>query len=119
VKISVENGGKSISWIYNGKKVLKCYQNILMGYEVLPDDTGVLILEPYVDVGSKNAVIFNFNGCEYWRLPYPSELGEGICFDRVGSNAGELKVFAIVSNRDFGLTVDWKNRTYNSVFAAR
>lgn len=119
MRVKIENGGTKICWQHQGKEICKQYQNTMMGYECLPDGEGILILEPYQEVGANNAVIFNADGSERWRLPYTEESGNGVCFDRVGLTQGKLKVIAIIGNRDVGFIVDWENCCYSNIAAAR
>jgi len=117
--IEISNSGKRVSWRDGVNEVSKDYDSTVMGYEVLPDAAGVLILEPYEIVGKNNAVIYSLDGSEYWRLPYTGKTGQGICFDRSGLRNGELTVFTVVSNRDVGVKVDWRHKEYSDVFSAR
>lgn len=119
MQITIENNGERICWQYQGSKVCKQYNNTIMGYECLPDGSGIVILEPYQEAGPNNAIIYNADGSERWRLPYTKESGKGVFFDRVGMTLGKLKVIAIVDNRDVGFTVDWDNCCYLNVSAAR
>ncbi len=119
MQVTIEKNGRRICWSYQGRQICKQYGHTLLGYECLPDDTGILVLEPHQEAGSNNAVIFNADGSERWRLPYTKKSGEGIFFDRVGVTQGKLKVIAIVGNRDVGFVVDWINCCYLSISAAR
>jgi len=119
MNITVGSGGKEISWDYNGKTISKSYSEILMGYEILPDNAGVLLLEPSSEVGPENAVIYDLVGSQRWRLPFPKDLGVGICFDRVGLSAGQLVVVGIVNGRDVKFEVDYNNLKYIDVAATR
>lgn len=119
MQVTIEKNGERICWLYQGQRTCKQYGHVLLGYECLPDNTGILVLEPYQEAGSNNAVIFNTDGSERWRLPYTKESGTGVFFDRVGMTQGKLKVIAIVDNRDVGFVVDWKNCCYLSISVAR
>ncbi len=90
-----------------------------MDYEILPNNSGIIVLEPYEEVGPNNAVIYNIDGTVRWKLPYPKETSSGICFDRVGFSKGELNVIAVIKNRDVGFIVDWENYKYKEIFSAR
>lgn len=90
-----------------------------MGYELLPDNSGIILLESYTVVGNRNAVIINLNGTERWRLEYTRESGEGKLFDRVGLSNGELIAIAIISNRDVLFSIDYNNCKYNKISATR
>jgi len=113
------SGGKEIRWDYAGTIVIKSYSDILMGYEILPDDTGIVLLEPTSVAGSENAVIYNSDGSLRWRLPFPKDLGAGICFDRAGISGGQLVVIGIMNGRDVKFEVDYDNLKYFDVSAAR
>lgn len=119
MNIVIGSGGKEISWAYAGTIVSKSYSDILMGYEILPDDTGIILLEPTSAADSENAVIYNSDGSLRWRLPLPKDLGWGICFDRVGISGGQLVVIGIVNGRDVKFEVDYNNLKYLDVSAAR
>lgn len=119
MNVTVALGGKEVSWSYAGNVVRKTYPEILMGYEVLPDDLGLVLLEPVSVVGAENAVIYNIDGTLRWRLPFPQDIGTGICFDRVGISDGQLVVVGIVSGRDVKFIVDYEHSKYLDVSATR
>jgi hypothetical protein len=119
MNVVIGSGGKEISWDYAGATVSKSYSEILMGYEILPDNTGIILLEPTAVAGSENAVIYNSDGSLRWRLPFPKDLGWGLCFDRVGISGGQLVVIGIVNNRDVKFEVDYDNLKYLDVSAVR
>ncbi len=119
MNVTVEDSGCTISWKYNGRPLKKKYNEPLMGYEILPDNSGILLLEPHNIVGNKNAVIYDLDGSERWRLNYTKESGEGQLFDRVGLSNGELIVVAIISNRDVLFVLDINACNYLRVSTTR
>ncbi|MCW8932603.1 MAG: hypothetical protein OQL19_20510 [Gammaproteobacteria bacterium] len=119
MKISIKNSGKKICWEINSQQTCKEYKSTIMGYEVLPENYGIIILEPYEDVGPNNAIIYNLDGTLRWKLPYTKESDTGICFDRIGFSNGKLTIIAIIKNRDVGFIVDWKNCKYLDIFSSR
>lgn len=119
MNVTVGNGGKEVSWNNNGKIIKKTYSSALMGYEVLPDETGVILLEPLLESGPENAVIFNLDGTKRWRLPFPPNLGQGVVFDRVGISQGKLIVIGIINGRDVRFEVDHNALKYADYAASR
>lgn len=119
MKIFVEDYGKKICWVNNSVSRCKEYINLIMGYEILPDGSGFIVLEPYQDAGKNNAVIYNIDGTERWRLPFTNKSGEGVYFDRVGIVEGELNVIAIIDNRDVGFIVDYNKNEYKNIYSSR
>ena len=119
MNIKIGSGGKEISWDYGGKKVKKSYSDVLMGYEILPDDSGIVLLEPVTQVGAENAVIYNTDGTQRWRLPFPPDIGTGLLFDQVGMSAGELIVIGIVNGRDIKFLVDYTKLEYQNIILTR
>ena len=119
MNITIGSSGKEISWDNKGQVVKKSYTDTLMGYEILPDDSGIILLEPASVVGSENAVIYNKDGSKRWRLPFPSGLGKGFVFDRVGISQGKLVVIGIVSGRDVRFEIDYKALKFIDYSASR
>lgn len=115
MNVAIGNSGKEISWGTQSPITKKQYSDTLMGYEVLPDNSGILLLEPYKQVGPENAVIYNNDGSERWRLPFPKNLGNGLLFDRVGISDNELIVIGIINGRDVRFSVDFTNLTYTDI----
>jgi len=115
MNITVSDGGKEIAWDWNGSTVKKKYSDILMGYEVLPDKAGIILLEPASQVGTENAVIYNIDGTQQWRLQFPSGVGVGLLFDRVGVSSGDLVVIGAMNGRDVKFTIDYNNSKYYDI----
>jgi len=119
MNITVVAGGKCIYWDFNGQVVKKTYSESLIGYEILPDESGIVLLEPISEAGSENAVIYNLDGSKRWRLKFPSDLSQGIIFDRVGVSNGKLIVIGIVDGRDVRFEVDYNGLRYINYTAER
>ncbi len=119
MNIVVSDGGREISWDWNDSAVKKKYIDILMGYEILPDNSGIILLEPASQVGPENAVIYNIDGTQRWRLPFPSSVGVGLLFDRVGVSSDDLIVIGIVNGRDVKFSVDYNNLKYYDISSTR
>ncbi|WP_143247561.1 hypothetical protein [Agaribacterium haliotis] len=101
------------------EKIVKSYANRLLGYEVLPDEAGVILLEPTSHAGAENAIIYGVDGAKLWQLPFPPDLGKGQLFDRVGISQGDLVVIGIINGRDVKFTVDYINLRYIDASATR
>jgi len=119
MKPIIEDSGKKISWLSRGRLISKSYQSPLLGYEVLPDSSGVLLLEPPEEVGPENAVIYDEDGSERWRLPFNSRSGHGLLFDRVGTTDGTLVAVAVINNRDVMFELDYTACKYSDIHETR
>ena len=73
---------------------------------MLVDRSGVAIVEPHEEVGKCNAVIFNEDGSERFRLDLPVPESEAYCFYYMHYEEGKLRAVIATTSRDVAVTVD-------------
>jgi hypothetical protein len=67
----------------------------------LKDGTGVAVVEPFDEKGRENAVVFNGDGTERFRLKFPLPEPYGNCFDQIYYVGEKLTAFANLRGNDF------------------
>lgn len=90
-----------ISWLFNGCLVNKTYRFPVRSAILLDDGTGVAVVEPFEEKGRDNAVVFNSDGTERFRLKFPLPEPYGNCFDQIYYVEGKLTAFANLRGNDF------------------
>ena len=73
---------------------------------MLNDATGVAIVEPAQECGRNNAVVFNCDGSERFRLLFPSPEPFGKYFDQIYYVEAKLTAFMNIRGTDFRCEVD-------------
>jgi hypothetical protein len=91
----------SVNWICNGRLVSKTYRFPVRNAVPLKDGTGVAVVEPFDEKGRENAVVFNGDGTERFRLKFPLPEPYGNCFDQIYYVGEKLTAFANLRGNDF------------------
>jgi hypothetical protein len=96
----------SISWSYGLQTITKRYQFPVLSANVLRDGRGVAVVESMSESAPRNAVVFNGDGTERFRVmsPLSEDQVQGFSdFYYVGS---ELTAILTCPGRDFAVVVD-------------
>jgi hypothetical protein len=91
----------TVSWMHNGKSIVKQYRFPIRSAVPLRDATGVAVVEPFEEKGRDNAVVFNADGTERFRLRFPLPEPHGHCFDQMYYVRNTLTAIANLRGTDF------------------
>lgn len=94
------------SWSFGGRQVRKFYADPIRSAVVLLDGTGVALVEPYQAGRSENAVVFNADGSERFRVKLPVPDPRGYWFEQMYYVQGVLTAFATVHGVDRAYAID-------------
>ena len=89
------------SWRHNCKSIVKQYDFPIRSAVPLRDETGVAVVEPFEEKGRDNAVVFNADGSERFRLRFPLPEPHGNCFDQMYYIRQVLTAIANLRGVDF------------------
>lgn len=95
-----------VTWRYNSGQILKRYNYPIRSAVLLRDFSGAAVAEPYEEKGINNAVIFNADGSERFRLEFPIDDPRSICFDQIYYINDELTAICVTRSADFAYVVD-------------
>lgn len=110
---------KVASWICEKTTIRKEYRYSIRSAIPLLDGTGVALVEPMEQAGRDNAVVFDANGTERFRLVFPLPEPHGHCFDQMYYVQGRLTAFANLRGADFGYVLDEKTGEVLKSFESR
>lgn len=96
----------AVSWFYDGRLVNKTYRFPVRSAVPLKDGTGIAIVEPFEEKGRENAVVFNGDGTERFRLKFPLPEPYGNCYDQIYYVEDKLTAFANLRGNDFAYELD-------------
>ena len=99
-------GDRSLSWKGNSGQVTKAYSEPVQSACLLARSDGVAVVEPYKEVGMRNAVIFNADGSERVRLQVPIEEAIVYAFDSMYYIQGRLTAILATTRGDLAGVVD-------------
>jgi hypothetical protein len=97
---------RTVSWRWSGNAICKTYSFQVRVANLLDDKTGVAVIEPFEEKGRDNAVVFNADGSERFRLKFPLPEPYGDCYVDIYYVLGRLTAFAIVRGSDFAYELD-------------
>jgi hypothetical protein len=97
---------KVVFWECDEKQVSKHYDFPVRSAVVLDDASGVAVVEPFETSGRDNAVVFNCDGNERFRLSFPLPEPYGNCYDQMYYVNKNLTAFANLRGTDFGYVLD-------------
>jgi hypothetical protein len=101
------DGSPAVKWeLEDGTIVQKHYQLPAGSVCVLIDRSGVAIVEPYEEVGKRNAVIYDEDGSERFRLDLPLPESEAYGFYYIHYESDKLRAVVATRSRDIAVTVD-------------
>jgi hypothetical protein len=98
-----------VRWLCNGKPIEKTYSHPIRSAIPLADLSGVAVVESSKDAGRNNAVVFNGDGSERFRLKFPLPEPHGYCFDQMYYVEGRLNAFANLDGTDFRYEINEKD----------
>ena len=103
-----QRGMHEVRWKSRDIEVVKSYSIPVRSAICLRDGTGVAIVEPHEEVGSRNAVIYNEDGSERFRLEHPEidPYREILLFAQMYYVDDELTAFALTASADYGVVID-------------
>jgi hypothetical protein len=90
-----------VHWTHEGKVISKSYRNPIRSAVPLNDQTGVAVVEPFEEKGRDNAILFNADGSECFRLKFPLPEPCGNCYAQMYYAEGRLTAFANEQGNDF------------------
>jgi len=97
---------KVVSWEFKGEIIHKEYEFPIRSAIVLDDASGVAVVEPFEAIGRDNAVVFNADGSERFRLAFPLPEPYGNCYDQMYYVNNTLTAFANLRGNDWGYVLD-------------
>jgi hypothetical protein len=97
---------KVVLWECCGKNISKEYEFPIRSAVMLDDGSGVAVVEPFETSGRNNAVVFNSDGSERFRLTFPLPEPYGNCYDQMYYVSDKLTAFANVRGNDWGYVLD-------------
>jgi len=103
---------QEVTWKYNSGQVIKQYAYPIRSAVVLRDLSGVALVEPHEEKGINNAVVFNADGSERFRLKFPMNDPRSICFNQIYYINDELTAICATRSADFAYVFDPTNRKY-------
>jgi hypothetical protein len=95
----------SATWACGVLQINKKYILPIRSATVLRDETGVAVVEPRECVGRNNAVVFNADGTERFRVVFPASEPDGYWFEQMYYVRNELTAFANVKGWDKAFVV--------------
>jgi hypothetical protein len=104
-----KKGSSELSWCWNGHMIRKTYRFPLCVANLLDDETGVAVIEPFEEKGRDNAVVFNGDGTERFRLKFPLPEQYGNYYFDIYYVNGRLTAFANLRGNDFAYELNQQN----------
>jgi hypothetical protein len=95
-----------VSWKYAAERITKYYQTPVQSVQTLSGGDGIVIVEPYRERGPRNAVVFNADGTERFRLAPPFPEGSLYGYYYVYYEGRKLKAVIATTSGDFAVTID-------------
>src|SRR5689334_16711692 len=93
-------GVSTASWLYNDQRIEKRYRYPIQRALPLNDGSGVAIVEPYQEGSVNNAVVFNADGSERFRLTSRLPDHYKSFYTDIYYVEGILTVFALIGGTD-------------------
>jgi hypothetical protein len=95
-----DSGSWHVGWRDRGRYVMKQYMYPIQKALPLRDGSAVAIIEPYEIAGRDNAVVFNADGSERFRLKFPRPRPFGCCYTNVYYEGDDLYVYTVGQDVD-------------------
>ena len=105
--------------MHDGKRIAKSYKFPIRSAVPLRDETGVAIVEPFEEKGRDNAVVFNSDGTERFRLRFPMPEPHGNCFDQMYYILDKLTVIANLRGVDFACELNEQTGNVTKTYETR
>ncbi len=114
------DGSHDVCWVNDdGKVVGKHYKYPVRSACMLSDESGAAIIEPYEEVGMRNAVIYNLDGSERVRLELPVPETETYGFYCMYYEEDILLAVVTTIHRDVAVTVNPDSGECNDLHETR
>jgi hypothetical protein len=97
---------RTATWECGGVEIRKSYANPIRSAVLLRDASGVAIVEPFQEAGLNNAVVFNADGSERFRLSFPALPSRGYGYDQAYYIDEALNAFVNLGGVDFRYVID-------------
>ena len=107
------------TWECEGLEIRKSYANPIRSAVPLQDGSGAVIVEPFQEAGLNNAIIFNADGSERFRLSFPEPASRGYGYDQAYHINEALNVFANIGGTDFRYVIDESEGSVLARYEAR